>query len=78
MSVLLETRKTANSLIVSIPTEHIRTEYLEDLLTAFKAEIIAQKSEFTSEDAETLADEIKSGWWKKNRSRILDLVEEND
>jgi hypothetical protein len=78
MSILLETRKTADSLIVSIPTKHIQTEHLEDLLSAFKAEIIAQKSEFTNEDAETLANEIKSGWWKKNRSRILDLVKEND
>jgi hypothetical protein len=78
MSILLETRKTADSLIVSIPTKHIQTEYLEDLLTAFKAEIIAQKSELTLEDAKTLSDEIKNSWWTKNRSRILDLVNENE
>ncbi len=62
MSILLETRKTADSLIVSIPTKNLQTEYLEDLPAAFKAEIIAQKSEFTSEDAETLGNEIKTRW----------------
>ncbi len=78
MSILLKTKKTSDTLVVSIPTKHLQTQHLEDLLTSFKAEIIAQKSELTSEDAKTLSDEIKSSWWKKNRSRILDLVNENE
>lgn len=35
-----------------------------------------QESRFTEKDAKTLADEVDTGWWSKNRERILRSISE--
>lgn len=42
---------------------------LVDLLTMIE---IANKSQASEEDIENLANEIKSNWWKKNKSKFID------
>ncbi len=70
MSVTIETRKTKNHLVISIPTDEISSEEIMDLIAAIKTEIVLRKSELTEDEAEELSEEIKSTWWNKNSSRI--------
>jgi hypothetical protein len=70
MSITIETRKTKNRLLISIPTDEISMEEIEENFSSLKTEFVLRKSEMTEDEAEEISEEIKSGWWKKNGSRI--------
>lgn len=78
MSVDIETTRTKDKLLISIPTESLNDEEINDFLSVFKAEIIARKSRLTGEQADEISEEIKSGWWTKNKSRIEKMIAENE
>jgi ABC-type phosphate transport system ATPase subunit len=78
MSITIETRKTQNHLLISIPTDEISAEEIEELISFLKTEFIVRKSEMTTEQAEEISEEIKSDWWNKHGSRIKNLVAENE
>ncbi len=74
----IETTRTKDKLLISIPTKNMKAEELDDFLSLFKTEFAVRKSEMSDEQAEEISEEIKSSWWKKNGSRIKKLVAEND
>ena len=77
MSVNIETTRTKDKLLISIPTKNMKAEEIDDLLSMFKTEFAVRKSEMTDEQAEEISEEIKSSWWKRNGSRIKKSVAEN-
>lgn len=78
MSIIIETRKTQNHLLISIPTDEISAEEIEDFISSLKTEFILRKSEMTEDEAEEISEEIKSDWWKTNGSRIKKMIGENE
>ena len=78
MSVNIETTRTKDKLLISIPTNNMKAEEIDDFLSFFKAEFAVRKSEMSDAQTEEISEEIKSGWWKKNGSRIKKLVAENE
>ena len=78
MSVNIETIRTKDKLLISIPTKDLKDEEISDFLSLFKTEYTVRNSEMTAEQAEEIAEEIKSGWWKKNKSRITKMISENE
>lgn len=78
MSVTIETRKTEDHLLISIPTDEISAEEIEDFISSLKREFILRKSEMTEDEAEAISEEIKSDWWEKNGSRIREMIDENE
>lgn len=69
MSVNIETTRTKDKLLISVPTENLNEEEISDFLSFFKTEFILQKSEMSAEKAEEISEEIKSGWWNKNKRK---------
>lgn len=65
MSVDIETTRTKDKLLISVPTESLNDEEVNDFLSVFKTEFIARKSEMTAEQADEISEEIKAEWWKK-------------
>jgi hypothetical protein len=59
MSINIETRKTKDRLLISIPTDEISAEEVEEIITSFKTEVVLRKSDLTEDE------EIKSDWWKE-------------
>lgn len=78
MSIDVETTRTKDRLVISIPTKNMEDEEIADFLSLFKIEFAVRRSEMTAEQAEEISEEIKSDWWNKNGSRIKKLVAENE
>ena len=78
MSVNIETRRTKDKLLISIPTRNMKTEEIDDFLSLFKTEFAIRNSEMTEMQAEEISEEIKSVWWKKNKSRIEKMISEDE
>ena len=77
MNVNIETGRTKDKLLISIPTKDLKAEEIDDFLLVFKTEFAVRKSEMTEMQAEEISEEIKSAWWKKNKSRIEKMISEN-
>ncbi len=77
MSVNIETTRTKDKLLISVPTKDLKAEEIDDFLSLFKTEFAVRKSEMTETQAEEISEEIKSAWWKKNKSRIKKMLSEN-
>lgn len=78
MSVNIETIRTKDKLLISIPTKNMKAEQIDDFLSLFKTEFAILNSELTAEQAEDISENIKSVWWKKNKSRIEKMISENE
>lgn len=77
MSSVIETRRTADSLDISIPIEGLSNEQIGRLIDLIKAETIVAKSELTQADADKIARDVNRSWWIKNRSRIEKMIGEH-
>lgn len=62
--------RTSSEIIIRLPASVDRTglQRLVDYLTYKEA---TSNSKATQEQVDKLAKEVKKGWWKKNRKRIL-------
>ena len=78
MSVTIETKKIKDRLLISIPTNEISAEEIEEFISSLKTEFVLRKSEMTEEEAEAISEEIKSDWWEKNGDRIKKMIDENE
>ena len=56
---------------VSIPTEGMTPEEVNDFIGWIRLESIFSRSKITEEDAWKLSEEIKSGWWAANKHRFI-------
>ena len=78
MSVSIETTRTKDKLLISIPTKDMKTEEIDDLLLFFKTEFAVRHSQMSGEEAEEISEKIKSDWWRKNKSRVEKMISENE
>jgi len=62
--------------VISFPESAVPVKEKEDFIAFLKAEWLARQSRFSEADARTLADEVDSAWWSRNRARILRAVGE--
>ena len=65
MNVNIETIRTKDKLLISIPIKDMKAEEIDDFLSLFKTEFAVRNSEMTAAQAEEISEEIKSAWWKK-------------
>ncbi len=77
MNTLVETTKTSDRVTISFPIDEFRADEIDEIVSLVKVALIARKSKMTSEDAETISEEIKASWWESNKDRILKMIEEN-
>jgi hypothetical protein len=78
MSMLLETKKTADTLTISFPVKNMAAEEIQRILAFIKTELLVRKSRMTQQQANEIADAMTASWWQKNKSRIEKLVAENE
>ncbi len=65
MNALIETKRTKDKLLISIPTENLKAVEIEDFLQFVKTEFILRNSKLSEIEANEIAEEIKFSWWKK-------------
>ncbi|RYE18803.1 MAG: hypothetical protein EOP42_30135 [Sphingobacteriaceae bacterium] len=62
--------RTSDEVIIRLPS-YIDTEELQRLVDYLTYKEATAKSEATQTDVDSLAKEVKQGWWKENRSRFV-------
>lgn len=60
---------------VTIPKDEVPPERVNSFVDWLRLEAIARRSGLSESDADRLAEEFKSDWWTKNKSRFIPPVE---
>ena len=67
---MITVERTNSDVRVTIPNDAMSPNRLNALLDWLRLEEIAQRSRLTEEEADRIADEIKSEWWAANKDRF--------
>lgn len=67
---MLAIRTENGQIQVTIPTEGMTSEEVNDFVSWLRVEAIARRSKLTPDDAWKLSEDVKSGWWQANESRL--------
>ncbi len=76
MNATLDALTADGRVVITFPESAVPTQERESFISFLKAEWTARQSRFTERDAKALADEVDTGWWSKNRERILRSIGE--
>jgi hypothetical protein len=68
---MIGVRALANRVEVTIPTEGLSPEEINDLVSWLRVESIVSRSKLSEEDAWQISEEIKSSWWESNKDRFI-------
>lgn len=61
-------------IVLSFPESAMAPEDREDFISFAKAEWLSRQSRLSGEEADSIANDIDSAWWHRNRERILTLI----
>lgn len=76
MNATLDALTADGRVVITFPESAVPTQERESFISFLKAEWTARQSRFTERDAKALANEVDTGWWSKNRERILRSIGE--
>ena len=68
---MITVESTETSVRVTIPKDELPSERLDAFLDWLRFESLARQSHLTEQEADRLADEIKAGWWARNKNRFI-------
>lgn len=68
---MITVEKTGADVRVTIPKDAVPPQQLNAFLDWLRLEEIVQRSRLTEEDANRIADDIKSEWWAANKDRFI-------
>ena len=71
MIATLQTLQADGRIIFSFPQDALPRAEQASFIAFIKAEWTARQSQFSQQDADTLAEEVDATWWANNRQRIL-------
>ena len=67
---MIAVKADANSVQVTIPTDGMTPEEVNDFVSWLRVEALARRSKLTPEAAWQLSEDIKAGWWQANEQRF--------
>jgi hypothetical protein len=62
--------RTSKEVIIRLPA-YVKTDGLQRLVDYLSYKEATAKSKVKQSDVDSMAAEIKQGWWKKNKTRLL-------
>jgi hypothetical protein len=66
----MQIERTADEILIRLPS-WVRIEAIENLIDYLVYSEATSRSEARQEEIDLLAKEVKSGWWEKNKSRLV-------
>lgn len=66
----MQVQRLENELIIKLSTD-IKAEDLQNILDVISYREAVAKSKAKQSDVDELAKEVKKGWWKKNKERLV-------
>ena len=76
MAPTLDAFTADGRVVISFLESAVPPQEREAFIAFLKAEWAARQSQFSEADARTLAKEVDTGWWSRNRDRILRSIGE--
>ncbi len=55
---------------ITVPTDGMSPEQVNDFVTWLRVEAIARRSKLAPQTAWQLSEDIKAGWWDRNKQRF--------
>ncbi len=74
MNATLDAFTSDGRVVLTFPESAMLPDAREEFIAFAKAEWAVRQSRFTEADAQALAEEVDSGWWSRNRERILGSI----
>ena len=62
--------RTNNEIIIRLPA-YVDTDGLQNLIDYLTYKEVTARSEAKQSDVDDLSQEVKAGWWAKNRDRLV-------
>lgn len=76
MPATLDALTADGRVVITFPESAVPAQERESFISFLKEEWAARQSRFSDEDARALAEEVDSGWWQRNRERVLRSIGE--
>jgi hypothetical protein len=73
---MIAVKAEGNRVEVSIPTEGMTPEEVNEFISWLRVESIVRRSKLTPEAAWQLSEDIKSDWWQANEHRFTPKTSE--
>ena len=70
VAAMIAVKAENNCVQVTIPTDGMTPEDVNDFVSWLRDEAIVRRSKLTPEAAWQLSEDIKSGWWQANEKRF--------
>jgi hypothetical protein len=70
-SAMIAIKAEKDRVEVSIPTEGMTPEDVNDFISWLRVESVARRSQLTPQAARELSEEIKSDWWQANQNHFV-------
>ena len=70
---MLNIERTNNEIIIRLPAD-LEVDHLQRMLDYLSYKQAIRNSKASSEEIEDLSQEIKKGWWEKNKDRFPGLM----
>lgn len=67
---MIDVKAGQGTVQITFPTDGMSPEQVNDFVTWLRVEAIARRSKLTASAAWQLSEEVKSGWWERNRERL--------
>ena len=67
---MIDVKADKDTLQITVPTQGMSAEQVNDFVTWLRVEAIARRSRLTPSTARQLAEDVKSDWWDQNKSRF--------
>lgn len=67
---MIEVKEANGAVQMTFPSNGMSPEQVDDFVTWLRVEGLARRSRLTPENVFALSEEIKSGWWGKNKQRF--------
>ena len=67
---MIEIRADQASVQITLPTTGMSNEEVNDFVTWLRVEAVARLSKLSSAAAWQLSEDLKAGWWERNKQRF--------
>ena len=67
---MIDVKADSGTVQITVPTDGMSVEQVNDFVTWLRVEAIARRSKLTPSTAWQLSEDIKTGWWDRNKQRF--------
>jgi hypothetical protein len=67
---MIDVKADQDTLHITVPTDGLSAEQINEFVAWLRVEAIARRSKLTPPVAWQLSEDLKAGWWERNRGRF--------